>query len=311
MKVLRAGQTGEQRNQGLFEAFRLAKVAHPSIVRVYDGNHLDARHGGLPSVTMELIDGGTLANLEQLVHGNLLCVLLDLCEQLAAALAHAHSQDPPIVHRDIKPTNVLVTQRADGGVAVRLADFGLAVPISESLGFAIGHGTLLYRSPESLGGIELPASDVYSWGLTMYEAATGLSPFITHLRATNRCDLPGLIEALKLAQSSDLQAPSHLMHRIHPIIDALVMRCLCKDHRLRIQDGISLLRATIAARSIVEGDPKPSADVRRALFLCRSPARTKEAAHLLSRAIQAQNTDASAYRPWLDFLGSEHDRLSQ
>ena len=311
MKVLRDGQTAEQRIQGLYEAFRLAKVAHPSIVRVYDGNHLEARHGGLPYVTMELIEGGTLANLERIVRGSFLCGLLDACEQLAAALAHAHSQDPPIVHRDIKPANVLVTHRADGGVAVRLADFGLAVPISESLGFAIGHGTLLYRSPESLGGIELPASDVYSWGLTMYEAATGLSPFTMQLRATDRCDVPGLVEALKLAQDSNIEAPSHFRHEIHPIVDALVMRCLCNDHRLRIQSGMSLLRATIAARSIVCGDPKPPAAIRRALFLCRSPAMTKEAAHLLSRAILAENTDASAYRPWMDFLGSEHDRLSR
>ncbi len=311
MKVLRDGQTAEQRIQGLYEAFRLAKVAHPSIVRVYDGNHLEACHGSLPYVTMELIEGGTLANLEQLVRGSFSCGLLDACEQLAAALAHAHSQDPPIVHRDIKPTNVLMTRRADGGIAVRLADFGLAVPISESLGFAVGHGTLLYRSPESLGGIEIPASDVYSWGLTVYEAATGLSPFTMQLRAIDRCDMLGLVEALKAAQKSDIEAPSHFRHEIHPIIDALVMRCLCHDHRLRVQNGISLLQATIAARSIVDGEPKPPAAIRRALFLCRAPGRTGEAARLLSRAMRAENTDAAAYRPWMEFLNSEHDRLTR
>jgi serine/threonine protein kinase len=311
MKVLRDGQTSEQRTKGLYEAFRLAKVAHPSIVRVYDGNHLDARYGGLPYVTMELVEGGTLADLERLVRGNFSCELLNACEQLAAALAHAHSHDPPIVHRDIKPKNVLVTRRADGGVDLRLADFGLAVPISESLGFAVGHGTLLYRSPESLGGIEFPSSDVYSWGLTMYEAATGLSPFTMQLRDSDHRDMPGLVEALKAAQRSDLEAPSHYRHEIHPIIDALVMRCLSHDHRLRIQNGIALLQATIAARSVVRGDPKPQAAVRRALFLCRVPARTEDAARLLSRAMRVGNTDASAYCAWMEFLSSEHDRLSR
>jgi serine/threonine protein kinase len=311
MKVLRDGQTSEQRAKGLYEAFRLAKVAHPSIVRVYDGNHLDARHGSLPYVTMELVEGGTLADLEQLVHGNFSCELINACEQLAAALAHAHSRDPPIVHRDIKPKNVLVTRRVDGGIAVRLADFGLAVPISETLGFAVGHGTLLYRSPESLGGIEVPASDVYSWGLTMYEAATGLSPFAMQLRNSDHRDMPRLVEELKSAQRSDLEAPSHFRHEIHPVIDALVMRCLCYDHRLRIQDGIALLQATIAAKSAVCGDPKPQAAVRRALHLCREPGRTGDSAHLLSRAMRKENTDASSYRAWLEFLSSEHDRQSR
>lgn len=309
MKVLRDGRTEEQRIQGLYEAFRLAKVAHPSIVRVYDGNCLERQHGGLPYVTMELIEGGTLKDLEKRSGSLYVRDLLDACEQLAAALEHAHSQDPPIVHRDIKPTNVLLARRSDGGLTVRLADFGLAVPICKELGFADAHGTLLYRSPESLRGMEMPSSDVYSWGLTMYEAATGICPFAHALKHAECENTLELMEVLRAAQGEQIDPPSYYRHEIHAVFDALIMRCLSVDHRLRIQDGSALRRACRAARDAVEGNPEPADSVRRALYLCRDPSRTADAVDLLSRALKSETEQASAYISWIGFLRSERNRV--
>ncbi len=309
MKVLRDGRTEDERVQGLYEAFRLAKVAHPSIVRVYDGNCLEREHGGFPYVTMELVEEGTLTDLERATGALYVQDLLDACEQLAAALEHAHTQDPPIVHRDIKPSNVLLARRSDGRLSVRLADFGLAVPISKELGFVSAHGTLIYRSPESLGGMEMPSSDVYSWGLTMYEAATGVNPFTQQLREVGSERALELMAALKGAQKSDIDVPSYYRHAIHPVIDALIMRCLCVDHRLRIPDGAVLHRATRAARDAVEGNPSPAAPVRRALYMCRNPERTDEAISLLSRALKSEREGAPSYIPWIAYLRSERERM--
>lgn len=309
MKVLRDGRSEADRVAGLFEAFRLSRMSHPSIVRVFDGNCLEAKFGGHPYVTMELVDGGTLEDLGAVAGRRCTQDLLDASEQLAGALAHAHTQSPPIVHRDIKPTNVLVTRDPGGRLSVRLADFGLAVPIDETLGFAAAQGTLGYRSPESLAGYEIPASDVYSWGLTIYEAATGLSPFKARLREARHRPSGEFIDVLREVQKAPIDPPSYFRHSVHPAIDAVVMRALAVDPALRIQDGAALRTATRVMRIVVEGNPTPSEALTAALHLARHPARTTQAITLLEKSLRAQPTDGAAYVLFLSFLRSERDRM--
>ena len=310
MKVMRDGKREEQRASGLIEAFRLSRISHPSIVRVYDGNCLEKSLGGLPYVTMELIEGGTLEDLWTVSGKKFIPNLLDACDQLADALEHAHGQTPSIIHRDIKPSNVLIVRDADGTSTVRLADFGLAVPIDESLGFAAGHGTLVYRSPESLAGFETPASDVYSWGLTIYEAATGVFPFKAQLREANPASTAQLIEALRKIQSQPIDLPSYFRQAIHPVIDVIIMRTLAVATEMRIADGASLRTATRAMREAVEGDPTPSAHVARALRHCRDPANTPAALDLVERSLRADPAPCGAYARFLTFLRNERDRLA-
>lgn len=309
MKVLKDGQSESQRSAGLFEAFRLARIAHPSIVRVYDGNCLEDSLGGHPYVTMELLEDGTLEDLGGSAGKRFVADLLDACDQLADALAHAHGQSPPIVHRDIKPTNVLIGRDPVGRLSVRLADFGLAVPIDTDLGFAVGHGTIAYRSPESLTGFETPASDIYSWGLTMYEAATGVFPFASRLRESQIDSTAQLIEVLRDAQTKPIDPPSYFRHAVHPAVDAIVMRALSVDHQTRIAHGAALRLATRAMRDAAEGDPSPAPSVARALHLCREPGRTTEALELLGKVLRANPERGSAYVRFLSFLRGERDRL--
>ncbi len=144
----------------------LAALAHPGIVRLYDGGVSD----GTPWLVMELVDG---RGLDQVLadDGPLgLDDLLALAEGLALGLAHAHGHG--IVHRDLKPSNVLVDR--DG--QVRIADFGIARLADEGGLTRTGEtlGSPAYLAPEQLAGEEVTgAADVYALGLLLIEAATG------------------------------------------------------------------------------------------------------------------------------------------
>jgi serine/threonine protein kinase len=150
------------------EARALAALAHPGVVQVFDLG-VD---GDEPYLVMELIEGPTLRDV--LTDGGPLPAR-DVCAlgiQLARALEAAHTRG--IVHRDVKPANVL---RTPGG-AWKLADFGVAhMPDSEATVSGQFLGTPAYAAPEALTqGVFSPASDVYGLGATLYEAATGSRP---------------------------------------------------------------------------------------------------------------------------------------
>lgn len=311
MKVLRDARSESDRAKGLHEAFQLAKISHPAIVRVFDGNRLEQKWGGHAYVTMELLEGGTLRDLSECDSQQLQSSLLDSAEQLASALAHAHGMTPAIVHRDIKPTNVLIERKSAGRVNVRLADFGLAVPIDPELGLATAAGTVIYRAPESFDGFETQASDVYSFGLTMYEAATGVFPFKPALRDLPTKSMGELVRAIQRAHGQVPVVPSYFRHAIHPAFDAVIMRCIASDAAIRIPDGCALHPAICAMRYAAEGDPNPTEPIRAALELAGDPRQTSVALASLGAALRADPARGSSYVQFLSFLRTELQRLDQ
>ncbi|MFC6568424.1 serine/threonine-protein kinase [Actinoplanes utahensis] len=157
----------------LAEARAAAGLRHSMVVEVYDYGEA-AYHGkALPYVVMELVDGRTLADL---LSGNRipwrLAVLI--CAQVAAALAAAHARG--VVHRDVKPGNVMVSSSG-----VKLVDFGISAAVGEMDG-ADGQllGTPAYLAPERIdGGPVRPATDVYALGLLLYLSLAGRMPWRT------------------------------------------------------------------------------------------------------------------------------------
>ena len=150
------------------EARAAARLRHPNIVEVHDFGETDRQ---MPYMVLELVDGRSLA--EVLSEGALPWRYATLiAAQVAAALAAAHARG--IVHRDVKPSNVMVT--TDG---VKLVDFGISATVGEADG--IGgevYGTPAYLAPERLsGGIVRPATDVYALGLLLYLALAGHLPW--------------------------------------------------------------------------------------------------------------------------------------
>jgi len=163
-----AGTRGSQRV--LREAQAAARLNHPGIVTLYEMGEED----GAALLVTELVDGSTLAELNRdaaLSDREVGEIGADLCE----ALDHAHSRS--VIHRDIKPQNVLVTE--GGEPRAKLMDFGVA-RLSEGAALtAPGDivGTLAYMAPEQADGREVgPAADVYSLALTLYECWSGENP---------------------------------------------------------------------------------------------------------------------------------------
>ena len=170
MKLLVDGERDEDRAEGLGEAFLLSKITHPGIVRVFDANRLEDEHGGHPYITMEHVSGGNLAELlAEHRAGLALDQALEFGRQIASSLGHAHDLPGGLVHRDVKPANILFEQVGGGDLAMRVADFGLATRVNRFTKVAASGGTLLYMSPESIAGYETPASDVFSAGLVLYD----------------------------------------------------------------------------------------------------------------------------------------------
>jgi len=166
-------------NSRAFEAIRdevlsSQSLSHPNIVRIFD---LHVSPNGLPFIKMEFIPGNSL---RRWLHGAPQHVMpwrmaCHLTRQLASALLYAHDT-VGIVHRDIKPGNLLL---AEDNV-LKLSDFGIALPIKpDAVGDGmVALGTLAYASPQQLAGARpTPADDIYSVGATLYELLTGTPPF--------------------------------------------------------------------------------------------------------------------------------------
>jgi len=152
------------------EARATAKLTHPNVTRVYDFG----RDGGLPYLVMELLEGDTLA--ERLAGGPMPpAEAARIGAAVADALDAAHSQG--IIHRDVKPSNVLLTPASE----VKVMDFGIAAAADEThstTGSGL-YGTAAYISPERAAGqAATPAADVYSLGAVLYELLTGRPPFL-------------------------------------------------------------------------------------------------------------------------------------
>ncbi len=149
MKVLKQpGLLLKDIQDTLAEALLLSKMDHPNIVRVFDANLVKTRFGRRGYFTMEYIAGGSVADLWKSRTGPFLEVdnVLEIARQVCLGLALAHQEDPPIIHRDIKPQNLLVGED-HGKLRVRVSDFGLARRVNPLTLLASAQGTLGFKPP--------------------------------------------------------------------------------------------------------------------------------------------------------------------
>ena len=239
----RTGMTAGTARELFKDAFLLARAmdsitdteARLHLVHVYDaGISATDRRAYL---AMEYVRGTTLASRFARQSTVDAAQITAWARQIGKALRALHGLDPPLVHRDLKPDNVLLGMDN----LVRLVDFGLAERLL-SLGYMPGvAGTLAYMAPEASRGASLPASDVYSLGLLMYEGLTGEHAF-RHLIPP--VDLPDedygswLYEAKKRHPALP---PSALSNTVDPKLDAIVRRCLEFEPGKRFHDAAEFL----------------------------------------------------------------------
>jgi serine/threonine protein kinase/Tfp pilus assembly protein PilF len=219
------------------EARAVAALHHPLVVTIYSVEEAD----GIHFLTMELLDGQTADRMIPAT-GMAVAQLLDIATGLATALAAAHEKG--IIHRDLKPANTMVTR--DG--QVKVLDFGLAkiaAPSSSSQSGADDHtevrtsdgivvGTMPYMSPEQLQGHAVdPRTDIFSFGVMLYEMAAGVRPF----RGSSSIALASAI--LRDAPASLLDRRADLPDALHVIIN----RCLEKNPSQRFASAKELMEA--------------------------------------------------------------------
>jgi len=146
------------------EALATARLQHPHILPIYDVGE----HEGLPYIVMAYVDGGTLSQLIKVSPEGLpLDIVVQIATEISSALDYAHSQG--IVHRDVKPGNILFDKEGHA----YLADFGLAWNSAEGR-YTSGTGTFSYLAPEVANGEQAtPSSDIFSFGATLFEALAG------------------------------------------------------------------------------------------------------------------------------------------
>ena len=242
VKVLKDGLAGDERFVTRFEreARAAAALSHPNVAAVFDYGEDD----GTPFIVMELAAGRDLARLLR-EEGPLAPERArTLGAQMCAALAHAHSAG--LVHRDVKPANVIV----DDADRVKVTDFGIARAAGESTLTATGtvFGSAHYMAPEQASGAPLtPAADVYAAGIVLYEMLTNAVPFTG--------DSPVSV-ALRHV-SDEVPPPSSVNPEVPDALDAIVARATAKDPGARFPTAAAMGAALEGAGTTT---PLPAAD---------------------------------------------------
>ena len=233
VKILRhaASASFDEVERFKLEATALARLQHPNIVPIYEVGNYD----GLPYFVMEYVEGGSL---EQRLTGQPVpaAIAAALAVPVARALAAAHQAG--LIHRDVKPANILLSERHHQSAAgvgnadwtrntPKLTDFGLVKQLDASMGLTgSGHaiGTPHYIAPEALsGGAVTPAYDQYAVGVLMYQMLTGRPPF----QGTST------LAILQQALSQEVTPPGRLASAVPRELETICLKCLDKDPRRR------------------------------------------------------------------------------
>jgi len=263
IKLLRPDLATDTRFRALFreEAQKAARMAHPTIVRVFDaGEETSTDTNGeaqqVPFIVMEYVDGRMLKDI--IAEGPLEpSEAVRIISQVLTALEYSHRA--LLVHRDIKPGNIMITQNGQ----VKVMDFGIARAVSDNSATVAETGAVLgtaqYFSPEQARGETVDArTDLYSTGVILFELLTGRPPF--------RGERAAAVAYQHISEAA--VAPSTLNPRVSPALDVVVLHALSKDKFARYQTA-SEFRADVEAAGAGQVPHRrlpAAADVNATLF---------------------------------------------
>ncbi|MGB3482769.1 MAG: Stk1 family PASTA domain-containing Ser/Thr kinase [Mycobacterium sp.] len=255
------------------EAQNAAALNHPAIVAVYDTGEAEMASGPLPYIVMEYVDGVTLRDI---VHTDgpmptkrAIEVIADACQALN--FSHQHG----IIHRDVKPANIMISKTG----AVKVMDFGIARALADSTSVtqtAAVIGTAQYLSPEQAKGDPVDArSDVYALGCVLYEILTGEPPFVG--------DSPVAVAYQHVRE--DPVPPSTRHSDISPELDAVVLKALAKNPDNRYQSAAEMRSDLVRVHSGERPEaPRVFTDADRSSFMTPPAPRDRDATDHIPRA---------------------------
>ena len=304
MKVFKSPspQLGDiERN--LAEAVLLSKIGHPNIIRVFDAGILKTSAGQRGYFTMENVPGGTLESFWNSYQDTFIPLsdTVDIIRQVCMGLAVAHSEQPPIIHRDIKPQNILVGYDAEG-FRIKISDFGLAKAANPLTLLASARGTPAFKPPECLQNMDSCAGDVWAIGVTLYLLLTDRLPFPVE----SRMDF-----STGKSWEHQLVPAAEFNPRVDGDLESIVSRCLKLNPTERYSNAMEMLEDLIRwespkskrlakSKGSVDGSKgalgpisKPEeidaeTMVSEAMKLARDESKLMEAADLLEEALIKQ-----------------------
>ena len=270
VKIMREDAASDESVRSRFcaESHAVAMLSHPNIVAVYDVSHSDE----LEYIVMELVDGVTLLQYMEKKGQLPWNEALHFARQIARALAHAHSRG--IIHRDIKPHNIMLLR--DG--TIKVADFGIAAlenELHEQNGEAVG--SIHYIAPEQARGeLPDPRSDIYSLGVVMFEMFTGRKPYLGDT----------IQEIAVKHMNADPPSMTGLNPSLPPELERITLKAMCADRTNRYQtatevvddidrflyDRESVSPENSAAIDIPDEDPETRAAIRKQQHFLRQNA---------------------------------------
>lgn len=214
-----------------------ASLSHQNIAQIYDVGEEDGMH----YIVMEYLEGQTLKQYIKDKGGKLSWrEAASFSMQICRALEHAHSKH--VVHRDIKPQNIIIAE----GNKLKVADFGIARAANNTTTVNAAVGSAHYLSPEQArGGYTDHRSDIYSLGIVMYEMFTGSLPFDAET------DLSVLMKHLEEMPP----LPSSINSDMPPAIEAIIMRAITKEQRLRYNSAADILEDLVVVYQNPSVDP--------------------------------------------------------
>lgn len=256
----------------------MARLEHPNLVKVYDLGIIENR---TPYFVMDLIDGESLASLLKREGPLSVKQCMPIFEQIASGLAYAQALS--LVHRDIKPGNIMLI-KSPQGYQVKIVDLGLATEVNDTSGSTSGKifGSPLYMSPEQCLGQPLDnRSDMYSLGCTLFEALTGTAPFIGE-------------NTIITLSKHQMEAPPSLKEAslggdFPEELEMLLARLLAKDPAARFQNFEELARIF---RKLKNLDPSKSKHTEPAASKAESAKKQNYSAKA-ERSEAPKNSEAS------------------
>jgi serine/threonine-protein kinase len=252
IKLLAENHAGDKvfRDRFLREARLAARLSHPNVVNVYDAGEAE---DGRPFIVMEYVPGTTLAEVGRLAPSDAVGLVVQACQ----GLAHAH--EAGLVHRDVKPQNLLL--RDDG--VLKVADFGIARAAETTVLTQIGTvlGTAAYLSPEQALGEEVtPATDVYALGAVLYELLAGRPPY----------EFDSLADLAAKQREEPIMPVGELAPEVSPQVEDAVMRALARNPAYRPATAAAFaqeLGATVPLEAPTKVAAAPAQRDRRRLWL--------------------------------------------
>jgi serine/threonine-protein kinase len=249
VKMLRADLARDPQFPERFrrEAQNVAALNHPAIVAVHDADETETEHGPLPYIVLEYVDGRTLRDIVKtegpLPGQRAMEIMADIC----AALDFSHRHG--IVHRDVKPTHVMITRTGE----IKVLGFGIARAVADGRAAVTTPsptliGTAEYLSPEQARGDPVDArTDLYAAGCVLFELLTGEPPFTA--------DSPAAVVDRHARENP--RRPSALNPRATPALDAIVLKAMAKAAADRYQSAAEMRTDLVRALHDPANRPPP------------------------------------------------------